>query len=56
MFKPSRFMEVVVVISLLHISGWGGGGTKRGQIQCFGVVQWRELVEAGQFFLNKFQR
>ena len=55
MFKPSRFMEVVVVISLLHISGWGGG-TKRRQIQCFGVVQWQELVEAGQFFLNKFQR
>ena len=28
MFKPSSFMEVVVVISLLHISGWGGGDKK----------------------------
>ena len=36
--------------------GGGLGPTKRGQIQCFVVVQWAELVEAGQFFLNKFQK
>ena len=28
------------------------GGTKRG-IQCLVVVQWEELVKAGQFFLNE---
>ena len=44
-----------------HVSGGGifseilVGDTKGG-IQCLAVVQWVELVEAGQFFLNELQK
>ena len=32
------------------------GGTKKGRIQYFVVVQWGELVKVGQFFLNQLQK
>ena len=31
-------------------------GEQKGGIQCFVVVQWGELVEAGRFFLNELQK
>ena len=32
------------------------GGTKRGGVEFFVLVQWGELVKAGQFFLNDLQK
>ena len=32
------------------------GGTKKMGVQRFVVVQWGELVEADQFFLNELQK
>ena len=57
---PSLFVKGRTKISMGEIFFWNSSrGTKsggRGRIQYFVVVQLRELVKVGQFFLNQLQK